>query len=104
MKPSAPVSELPVPKYELELNRKDDPSGGHVLVVHLPGVRSSREVDLAVDSNTVEVEVPSMYAKLVVELPPGVSDAKATARWTKGDSVLRVLLPRDPSKQRVDHA
>lgn len=89
-KPDAP--SLPIPEHTLSPNPE---GGGYLLVVRLPKVARSSEVDLSIGPRIVEIEVPGMYAGLRVPLPkhPAVDDDEATARFDSKQRTLKLFLP-----------
>ena len=90
--PSPPA--LKIPEYTLE--PIDGGAGGYLLLISLPNVASSREVDLEINEAAVDCHVPHVYARLHVPLPEHacLDDTNAMASWQSKTRQLKVTLPR----------
>ena len=87
----APTPTLPTP--DISLDADPESKGAYLLVIRLPKVVKSSQVDLEVSEDVVEVEVPGVYARISVPLSAPCDDDEAEARWDKVRKVLKVHLP-----------
>lgn len=91
--PPAVEPSLPIPKHVLETVTAGAQGPGFTLIVSLPLVGKSREVDLSVNPDSVELSVPDKYGVLKVALPKLVDDEALLAKYDTKMRSLKVWLP-----------
>ena len=85
----APAAGCALPALEHELGEE----GAHALLsVRVPSVGSSKEIDLSVSDELVELEAPG-HAPLRVPLPRKVDSAKTKARFDTKAKRLKITMP-----------
>ena len=67
---------------------------GSTLLLRLPKVEHSADIDLEINAASVQVAATGLYQPLHVALPDGLDDDRASARWDSKARELRVYLPR----------
>ena len=97
---AAPPFGLPLPEYEL-VEAEEPPASPAAaspsevkLVVSLPLVPGMSAVDLQISPAGILLTAPGLYAPLAVQLPAGIDDAAARAKFDKRSHKLTVVLPR----------
>jgi hypothetical protein len=91
---AAPKQEaaLPIPDHVLE--QISGREAGYSLLIRLPLLQNSKQAELELSKDCVQIEAPGIYGRLVVPLPPDADDTRASANFKGREKLLKITLPR----------